>query len=133
MKLTIAAIGRMKAGPMADLVDTYAKRTRQAGRQAGITALNVVDFPESRKTTAPARTAGEAGLLENTIPHGAVLVVLDERGKPVSTAEFADIIKSELESGTQRIQRLQDFQPALSGGRENLVGWQGHQSIGPRL
>jgi len=101
LKLTIAAIGRMKAGPMADLVDTYAKRTRQAGRQAGITALNVVDFPESRKTTAPARAAEEAALLENAAPQGAALVVLDERGKPVSTTEFAAIIKTELESGTQ--------------------------------
>ncbi len=60
MKLTIAAIGRMKAGPMAELVDTYAKRTRQAGRPAGITALDIVDFPESRKTTAQARASEEA-------------------------------------------------------------------------
>ena len=101
MKLTIAAIGRMKAGPMAELVDTYAKRTRQAGRQAGITALNVVDFAESRKSTASVRAGQEAALLTNAAPSGAVLVVLDERGKSVSTAEFAGIIKTELESGTR--------------------------------
>jgi 23S rRNA (pseudouridine1915-N3)-methyltransferase len=101
LKLTIAAIGRMKAGPMAELVDTYAKRTRQAGRQAGITALNVADFAESRKSTASARAGEEAALLTNAAPSGAVLIVLDERGKSVSTAEFAKIIKTELESGTQ--------------------------------
>lgn len=101
MKLTIAAIGRMKAGPMAELVDTYAKRTRQAGRQAGITALNVIDFAESRKTTPSTRAAEEAASLTNAAPAGAVLIVLDERGKAVSTAEFARIIRSELESGTQ--------------------------------
>lgn len=101
MKLTIAAIGRMKAGPMAELVDTYAKRTRQAGRPVGITALTVVDFPESRKATAPARASEEAALLKDATPSGGVLIVLDERGKPVNTAEFAKIIKTELESGSQ--------------------------------
>ncbi|MGI9515366.1 MAG: 23S rRNA (pseudouridine(1915)-N(3))-methyltransferase RlmH [Anderseniella sp.] len=101
MKLTIAAIGRIKAGPMAELVDTYAKRTRQAGRHAGITTLNVVDFPESRKSTSAARAGEEAELLANAAPSGSVLIVLDERGKPVSTADFAGIIRKELDSGTQ--------------------------------
>lgn len=86
---------------MAELVDTYAKRTRQAGKQAGITALSVADFPESRKPTASARATEEAASLKNATPSGGVLIVLDERGKSVSTAEFAKIIKTELESGTQ--------------------------------
>ena len=103
MKLTIAAVGRMKAGPMAELVDTYAGRTRQAGGPAGITGLNIVDFPESRKATAHARASEEAALLNNAIPSGGVLIVLDERGKPVSTADFAKIIRTELESGTQNL------------------------------
>jgi 23S rRNA (pseudouridine1915-N3)-methyltransferase len=101
LKLTIAAIGRMKSGPMADLVDIYAKRIRQAGKAAGITALNIVDFPESRKPTAPARAGEEAELLMNATPSGSVLIALDERGKPLSTAEFSRIIKNELQSGNQ--------------------------------
>ncbi len=101
MKLTIAAIGRMKAGPMAELVDTYAKRIRQAGKPAGITALNIVDFPESRKATASARACEEASLLNSATPSGGILIALDERGKPVNTAEFAELIKTELESGSQ--------------------------------
>jgi len=101
LKLTIAAIGRMKAGPMAELVDTYAKRIRQAGKTAGISTLDIVDFPESRKATAPARADEEAGWLVRATPAGGVLIALDERGKPVSTAEFAKIIKNELESGSQ--------------------------------
>ncbi len=101
MKLTIAAIGRMKAGPMAELVDTYAKRTRQAGRPAGITELKVIDFPESRKSGSAARAGEESELLTNAAPSGAVLVALDERGKPLSTADFAAIVRKELESGTK--------------------------------
>lgn len=101
LKLTIAAIGRMKTGPAAELVETYARRIRQAGKSAGFSALSIVDFPESRKATAPARASEEAGWLINAAPAGSVLIALDERGKPVSTAEFAKIIKKELESGSQ--------------------------------
>ena len=103
MKLTIAAIGRMKSGPMAELVDTYAKRIRQTGKAAGITALNIVDFPESRKATASARAEEEAEMLARAMPAGSTLIALDERGKPVSTAEFAKIIRTELESGNQEL------------------------------
>ena len=91
----------MKAGPMAELVDDYAKRTRQAGRQAGITALTIVDFPESRKSSAAGRAVEEAQLLTSAAPHGSVLIALDERGKPVSTAEFAGIVRQQLSAGTR--------------------------------
>ncbi len=101
MKLTIAAIGRMKAGPMADLVETYASRTRQTGRPAGIAALNIVDFAESRKPTANARMSEEAGVLLAACPAGATLIAFDETGKSLTSQQFAKLMQNELDGGTQ--------------------------------
>ena len=36
MKLTIAALGRMKAGPERELVDTYIERASATGRAIGL-------------------------------------------------------------------------------------------------
>jgi 23S rRNA (pseudouridine1915-N3)-methyltransferase len=103
VKLTIAAIGRMKAGPMAELVEIYANRTRQTGQQAGITALNIMDFAESRKPVAQARCAEEAQGLLAACPAGAVIIALDERGKSISSSQFADLISKQLDQGVQDV------------------------------
>ena len=88
---------------MAELVETYVKRASQTGKQAGITSVNVIDFTESRKQTAQARALEEADILISTCPAGAVMIALDEKGKSVSSADFARIMKEELESGTQNL------------------------------
>lgn len=103
MKITIAAIGRMKSGPEADLLDTYLARARQQGRAAGITAVSVVDTPESRKATANARKDEEARWLIDAAGDGACLIALDERGKTSSSDEFASLIRAGLDGGTAEI------------------------------
>lgn len=100
MKVTIAAIGRMKSGPEADLLDTYLTRARQQGRQAGLSSIAIQEFPESRKPDTAARKAEEANALLAACPPGASIIALDERGKTLSSQQFADIVRRELDSGT---------------------------------
>ncbi len=100
MKLIVAAIGRMKSGPEADLLDTYMTRARQQGRSAGITSIAVGDHAESRKSSAASRQAEEAAILLDAVPDGACIVVLDERGDNLSSEQFAALIGRELASGT---------------------------------
>lgn len=103
MKITIAAIGRMKSGPEADLLATYLARARQQGRTAGITAVSVVDTPESRKPTATARKDEEALWLTGAAADGACIIALDEGGKAMSSEEFAGLMRAELDGGTAEI------------------------------
>ncbi|MEE4235808.1 MAG: 23S rRNA (pseudouridine(1915)-N(3))-methyltransferase RlmH [Anderseniella sp.] len=103
MKLSIAAIGRMKSGPEADLLAIYLARARQQGRPAGITAITLADTAESRKDSAGARKADEARWLLGTAGPAACLVALDERGKTLSSEEFAGLIRQELDAGTSEI------------------------------
>jgi 23S rRNA (pseudouridine1915-N3)-methyltransferase len=100
LKVTIAAIGRMKSGPEADLLDTYLTRARQQGRQAGLSAVSVTEFAESRKPDVTARKAEEAHAMLGACPPGATIVALDERGQTLTSQQFADTLRRELDAGT---------------------------------
>lgn len=89
MRITIAAIGRMKRGPELALVDDYVTRGRALGRQAGVTGIEVRDCPESSAATPELRRAEEAGRLTAGVPPEAVLIALDEHGKPLTSKDFA--------------------------------------------
>jgi 23S rRNA (pseudouridine1915-N3)-methyltransferase len=99
MRLTIAAIGRLKAGPERDLAARYVDRVSKAGKALGLT-LAVREFAESRATTAELRKDQEAALILGAVPAGAALVALDEKGKSVDSRAFAGLIDSQRHKGT---------------------------------
>jgi 23S rRNA (pseudouridine1915-N3)-methyltransferase len=81
LRLLIVAVGRLKSGPHLDLQRFYAER---------LTApLEVKEVEERRKLPAPARQASEGELLLAAVPERAFVVALDERGKSLSSADFA--------------------------------------------
>ena len=81
MKLTLCAIGRLKPGPEQDLLNRYAKRLRWK--------FNVVELEEKKKLSAAELKHREGQLLSDACPDGAVVVALDERGKELSSQDFA--------------------------------------------
>jgi 23S rRNA (pseudouridine1915-N3)-methyltransferase len=100
MKLHVLAIGRLKAGPELGLFDDYAKRARGLGRSCGITALEVRDFGESRLPDVAGRMAAEAALLTSACPDPSFTIVLDERGKSLSSEDFSSLFRRHLDQGT---------------------------------
>ena len=60
-----------------------------AGRSAGITALDIVEIRESRAGDASRRMLEESIAIANVIPDDAVMVILDERGESLSSPAFA--------------------------------------------
>ncbi len=88
MRITIAAIGRLKAGPERELADRYLDRIGKAGRALGL-SVTVREFPESRAATATTRKEQEAAALLSAAPQGSVLVALDEGGKASDSRTFA--------------------------------------------
>jgi len=90
MRITIAAIGRMKAGPERALVDEYVARVRALGRQAGVTAIEMRDYPESSAATAGLRRTDEAARLLAVLSPETFLIALDERGKSLPSKAFAE-------------------------------------------
>lgn len=97
MRLHICAVGRIRSGPERELIDDYAKRSDRAGRALGLgpTREHEVD---DRKGGG---MAAEGKLLKRSLPAGAKSVILDERGKVMTSPRFADLLAQWRDTGTQ--------------------------------
>ena len=84
MQLRIAAVGRLRAGPEADLVEDYLARIGKIGRAVGMGPASIQEV-EAKKGGKDA----EGELLEKAVGAVRPLVVLDERGRLLSSPDFA--------------------------------------------
>lgn len=89
MRLLIAAVGRLKAGPERELLARYIERANAAGKPLALAPLEVVEIPESSAQTATKRKSDEANALLAAIQDKSKIIALDERGKNISSEDFA--------------------------------------------
>jgi len=89
MRIVVAAIGRLKQGPERELAENYRKRAADAGRSAGVTAVDIIEIKESRAGDAARRMLEESIAIANIIPDDGVIVILDPRGESMSSSAFA--------------------------------------------
>ncbi len=88
MKLRIAALGRIKSGPERDLVDDYTGRGTATGRAIGLGPLVETEIDNrSLKSASEESRALAANLAADTR-----LILLDERGKSLSSRQLASHI-----------------------------------------
>ncbi|WP_226628017.1 23S rRNA (pseudouridine(1915)-N(3))-methyltransferase RlmH [Alloyangia pacifica] len=85
MRVHLCVVGRLRSGPERDLIDDYLKRFDRTGRALGLGPVTVTEV-EDRKGGG---MAAEAVLLRKAIPSDARLCILDERGKLMSSPDFA--------------------------------------------
>lgn len=85
MRVHICAVGRLRAGPERALIDDYATRFDRTGRPVGLGPLTITEI-DDRKGGGPST---EAALLSRAIPKGAQVCALDERGRQLSSPDFA--------------------------------------------
>ena len=103
MKLLVAAIGHLKSGAEKELAADYEARIKATGKQAGISALLIKDWAESRLANAAQRTAAEAINLWSGVPEATPVVVLDERGPAMSSAAFARFLGQQADGGSKQL------------------------------
>lgn len=103
MKLSVFAVGRMKAGPEKELADRYLERFAKAGPTLGLDFSGVAEVAESRAREAGERKRDEAGMLRNHLPAGAALFLLDERGKNLSSEKFAETLATLRDDGRKAL------------------------------
>ena len=89
MRLVIAAVGRLKAGPERDLTRRYLERIGQIGRGVGLDAPDVIELDESRARRAEERKRDEAAALKGALDPRLTLCALDENAKALSSEAFA--------------------------------------------
>jgi len=85
MRIHICAVGRLRAGPEKDMIDDYLTRLDRTGRSLGLGPSGVIEVEDKKGGGMVA----EAVLLERAVPAGALICVLDERGKVETSPDFA--------------------------------------------
>jgi len=85
MRVHICAVGRLRAGPERDLLDDYLTRFDRTGRALGLGPATVHEVEDKKG----GGMAAEAVLLDRVIPKGAVICAMDERGRVMTSPDFA--------------------------------------------
>jgi 23S rRNA (pseudouridine1915-N3)-methyltransferase len=101
MRLSIRAVGRLKATPEQALVLDYLSRAEKLGRRAGIRSVSLTEVPESRAGKPLLRQRDEADRLLAAIPAGAVVIALEESGDEMTSLEFAVEMRRLLDGGSK--------------------------------
>ena len=95
----LCAVGRLRSGPERDLIADYTQRFDRTGRALSLGPLTEHEVEDKKN----AGMAAEAELLARAVPAGAVLVTLDERGKLLTSPEFATHLARWREAGRQDV------------------------------
>jgi 23S rRNA (pseudouridine1915-N3)-methyltransferase len=114
MRVIIAAVGRLKAGPERELSVRYSERAAAGGRRIGWQGVAVVEVAESRSRRPQDRRLEEAVGLAAAVPEIAAIVALDATGEVLSSPQLA-----------ARLERWRDAEtPAVAfliGGADGLA------------
>lgn len=95
----LCAVGRLRSGPERDLIADYTQRFDRTGRALSLGPLTEHEVEDKKN----AGMAAEAELLARAVPAGAVLVTLDERGKLLTSPEFAAQLARWRDGGRQDV------------------------------
>ncbi|WP_169566174.1 23S rRNA (pseudouridine(1915)-N(3))-methyltransferase RlmH [Sneathiella limimaris] len=95
MRLTIASVGRFKGGPLQELFTEYASRTPWD--------LTLKEVEEKKPLKGDKLKTREAELLMKAIPAQAKKIVLHEKGRELSSVEFAKLLADFATDGVQDV------------------------------
>ena len=89
MRLTVVAVGRLKAGPERELFARYFERVGALAAHVGISGVDWREIAEGRASRLEDRRAEEARFILAAVPKGGWLAVLDERGSALTSPQWA--------------------------------------------
>jgi 23S rRNA (pseudouridine1915-N3)-methyltransferase len=99
MRLTIAAVGRLKNGAERDLLDKYRDRFHGSARRLGLGPVVWHEIGESRAGDGAKRRDEEGAALLKVAQQADFLIALDERGKGLTSLAFARVLAKNRDSG----------------------------------
>lgn len=97
MRVHICAVGRLRQAPERALYDDYLTRFDRTGRQLALGPAQLLEVEDKKG----GGMAAEAVLLRRAIPDGALICTLDERGKVMSSPDFAKMLGDWRDQGRQ--------------------------------
>jgi len=99
MRLIVAAIGRLKAGPERELAERFRDRVAKAGRGVGLRDIEIVEIRDSKAADVARRVLEESIALANIIPERAVVVALDATGQNLDSNSFTGLVRTWRDAG----------------------------------
>jgi 23S rRNA (pseudouridine1915-N3)-methyltransferase len=99
MRVQICAVGRLRQGPERDLYEDYLTRFDRTGRALALGPAQMIEVEDKKG----GGMAAEAALLRRAVPDGALICSLDERGKIMSSPQFADMLGGWRDQGRQDV------------------------------
>lgn len=91
MRITIFSVGRLKNGPERELAERYLLRAAASGRALGFSGFTHIEISESRASRPQDRKAEESREIIGKLGE-SILISLDERGKSLNSAAFAETL-----------------------------------------
>ena len=101
MRLTVLTVGFSRGTSEGALIDDYVHRAATMGRNMGFAAVTVEEVSVSKARDAKTRMAEEAEKLAARLPDGAHLILLDARGKGMTSEDFAEMLGALRDAGTR--------------------------------
>jgi 23S rRNA (pseudouridine1915-N3)-methyltransferase len=100
MRLIIAAVGKLKEGAERELLARYRDRFAALGKGLGLAPVAWHEMAESRAADVDRRRAEEGAALLKLARDADFIIALDERGKMLTSAAFAQRLGRLREQGT---------------------------------
>jgi 23S rRNA (pseudouridine1915-N3)-methyltransferase len=101
MRLHILAVGNARGTSEAPLTEEFVGRAQNMGRRMGFTAVSVTEVAVSRARETQKRMAEEAERLAARIPEGAHVILLDAKGRGMTSEDFAEMLGAMRDAGTK--------------------------------
>ena len=103
MRLLILAVGNARGTSEGALTDDFVTRAKNMGRRMGVPDVAVEEVAVSKARETPKRMQDEAERLAARVPEGAQVILLDARGKGMTSEDFAEMIGALRDAGTKNL------------------------------
>jgi len=103
MRLLILCVGHARGTSEGALTDDFTTRAKNMGRGLGVRDVVVEEIAVSKNRDTAKRMQDEAERLAARIPDGAQVVLLDAKGKGMTSEDFAEMIGALRDAGTKHL------------------------------
>jgi 23S rRNA (pseudouridine1915-N3)-methyltransferase len=101
VRLSILAIGSARGSSEGALCQEFLDRAIKLGRNLGFSAIRIEELPPGKARDTRSRKADEAARLAARLPEGAHIILLDARGKGMTSEDFAELLAGLRDVGTR--------------------------------
>jgi 23S rRNA (pseudouridine1915-N3)-methyltransferase len=98
MKLRFCLSGKLRKGPERELFEKYLLRSKKIGKLINFSSIEIIEYNGSAWTQSLLDQ-----IFAKRLPHSTIKVLLDEKGKNVSSKFFSDILCSHRDNGISEI------------------------------